>query len=122
MSLPSSLVSFTGIQDMISARTKKKQRMKVVGTADRPRLTVFRSLDNLFAQLINDGTGQTLGSANSLKETGSQTGKAQFVGRQIAKTAASAKIKRVVFDRNGFTYRGVVKILADTARKNGLEF
>ncbi|MCR4277484.1 MAG: 50S ribosomal protein L18 [Candidatus Berkelbacteria bacterium] len=107
---------------MISKRSKKKSRMIVVGTSARPRLAVFRSLTNLSAQIIDDSTGKTLASASSNKEKGNRTEKAKFVGSQIAKNAAQAKIKSVVFDRGGFVYQGVVQILADEARKGGLEF
>lgn len=107
---------------MISKRLKKKTRMIVIGTASRPRLAVFRSLTNLSAQIIDDSTGKTLASASSIKEKGNRTEKAKFVGAQIAKNATEAKIKSVVFDRGGFVYQGVVQILADEARKGGIEF
>lgn len=107
---------------MLTNRLKKKQRMIVHGTATRPRLAVFRSLTNMSVQLIDDDAGKTLTSANSLKEKGSRTDKAKFVGRKIAENAASAKVKKVVFDRGGFKYQGVVQILADAAREGGLEF
>ncbi len=107
---------------MITARDKRKLRMEVTGTTLRPRLAVFRSLNNLSAQLIDDSTGKTLGAASSIKEKGSRTAKAAYVGKQIAKVAAQAKIKTVVFDRAGFVYRGVIQILADEARKGGLKF
>lgn len=105
-----------------NTRLKKKARMRVVGTSERPRLSVFRSLNNLTAQLIDDSTGKTLGSASSIKEKGSRTVKAKSVGEKIAKVAVDAKIKTVVFDRNGFRYQGVVSILAAEARNNGLLF
>ena len=107
---------------MISKRLKKKSRMIVKGSTSRPRLAVFRSLTNLTAQLIDDSTGKTLASASSVKEKGTRTEKAKFVGSQIAKSAAQANIKTVVFDRGGFVYQGVVQILADEARRGGLEF
>lgn len=103
-------------------RTHRKIRQTVIGSANRPRLAVFRSLNNLTAQLIDDSSGKTLASANSIKATGNRSDKAKYVGGQIAKEAASAKIKSVVFDRGGFVYQGVVKVLADEARKGGLEF
>jgi len=106
----------------INKRAKKKARMRVFGTSERPRLSVFRSLNNLTAQLIDDTTGRTLSSSSSLKEKGSRTSRAKFVGEQIAAMASKAKIKTVVFDRNGFKYQGVVSILATEARNNGLEF
>ncbi|KKU44174.1 MAG: 50S ribosomal protein L18 [Berkelbacteria bacterium GW2011_GWA2_46_7] len=103
-------------------RTRRKIRQTVIGTATRPRLAVFRSLTNLSAQIINDSTGKTLVSASSIKEKGTRTNKAKFVGGQIAKNAKEAKIKSVVFDRSGFVYQGVIQILADEARRGGLEF
>ncbi|MEK7202389.1 MAG: 50S ribosomal protein L18 [Patescibacteria group bacterium] len=103
-------------------RTHKKIRQTVIGSAVRPRLAVFRSLNNLTAQLIDDSTGQTLASANSIKQKGTRTDKAKYVGEQIAIAAVGAKIKTVVFDRGGFVYQGVVQILADEARKGGLDF
>src|SRR3989344_1338777 len=103
-------------------RTSRKIRQTVIGTATRPRLAVFRSLTNLSAQIINDSTGKTLVSASSIKEKGTRTNKAKFVGGQIAKNAKEAKIKSVVFDRSGFVYQGVIQILADEARRGGLEF
>lgn len=103
-------------------RTHKKIRQTIIGTADRPRLAVFRSLNNLTAQLIDDSTGQTLAWASSIKESGNRTAKAKFVGAQIAALASKLKIKRVVFDRGGFVYQGVVQILADEVRRGGLEF
>lgn len=99
-----------------------KIRIIVKGTADRPRIAVYRSLNNLFAQAIDDTTGKTLFAASSLKEKGSLTKKAEKVGKEIATKAASAKIKTIVFDRGGFKYSGTVKILAEAARKEGLEF
>lgn len=107
---------------MISKRLKKKARMIVIGNSTRPRLAVFRSLKNLSAQLIDDSAGKTLASSSSIKEKGTRAEKAKFVGSQIAKSAVEAKIKRVVFDRGGFVYQGVVQILADEARRGGLEF
>lgn len=103
-------------------RTHKKIRQTVIGSAVRPRLAVFRSLNNLTAQLIDDSTGKTLAWANSIKQKGTRTDKAKYVGEQIAIAAVGAKIKTVVFDRGGFVYQGVVQILADEARKGGLDF
>lgn len=107
---------------MSRVRTHLKIRKIIQGTSERPRLAVFRSLNNLTAQLIDDSTGKTLASANSIKQKGTRTDKAKYVGQQIAVVAADAKIKTVVFDRGGFVYQGVVQILADEARKGGLDF
>ena len=104
-------------------RLKRKIRAKIVGTAERPRLTVFRSNKFIYAQLINDKVGKTLAEASDVKTTkGTKTERAKEVGRAIAANAAKAKIKKVVFDRNGFKYTGRVKLVADEARAGGLEF
>lgn len=97
-----------------------KLRFKISGTASRPRLAVYRSLQNVFAQLIDDENGVTLASASSLKEKGSLVQKAQNVGKAIAKSANEKKIKSAVYDRGGFAYKGSIKALCDAARENGL--
>lgn len=106
------------MQNRIKLHTKI--RHKLVGTAERPRLAVYRSLNNLFAQLVDDQTGKTLGAASSLKLKGSLSSKAQAVGADIAIKAKALKIKAVIFDRGGFGYKGVVKLLAEAAREKGL--
>ena len=103
----------------------KRVRTKVVGTHDIPRLCVFKSNTNIYAQIINDEEGITLVSASSLefkKENGSNIEAAKKVGESLAKKATKAGIKKVVFDRGGYLYHGRVKALADAARDNGLEF
>ena len=102
-------------------------RSKISGTALVPRLNVFRSNNNIFAQIIDDEKGVTLVSASSIdKELKLQNGgnveAATKVGELIAKRAKEAKITKVVFDRGGYLYHGRVKALADAARENGLEF
>ncbi len=102
-------------------------REKVVGTKDLPRLNVFRSNQNIFAQIIDDETGTTLVSASSIDKelklaNGSNVEAATKVGELIAKRAETAKIKKVTFDRGGYLYHGRVKALAEAARANGLEF
>lgn len=99
-------------------------RGKVHGTAERPRLTVFRSNKQIYAQVINDLTGNTLAAASSLKLTDKAPKKeiAAKVGEMVAKAAQEAGITTVVFDRNGYLYHGRVKELADAARKGGLNF
>jgi len=104
-------------------------RRKVLGTADRPRLTVFRSARHIYAQIIEDTTGKTLAAASTAcKEIGegqTYTGNleaAKAVGSAIAKKAQEKNIKQVVFDRNGFLYHGRVKALAEAAREAGLSF
>jgi large subunit ribosomal protein L18 len=104
-------------------RLKKKIRVKVAGTEARPRLTVFRSNKFIYAQIINDATGKTLAQASDVKVTkGTKTERAKEVGAAIAAVCAKAKIKKVVFDRNGFKYTGRIKLVADEARAGGLEF
>ncbi len=110
-------------------RRKKHVRKTVVGTPDRPRLTVFRSNKNIYAQIIDDAMGQTLVTASSLEksiiEPGSNGGNkrtAQAVGSAIAAKATKVGIKKVVFDRNGYAFHGRVKELAAAAREGGLEF
>ncbi len=104
-------------------RLKKKIRVKIKGTSERPRLTVFRSNKFIYAQVINDITGKTLAQASDVKITkGTKTERAKEVGKMIADVAIKAKIKKVVFDRNGFKYTGRIKLIADEARASGLEF
>ena len=102
-------------------------REKVTGTASVPRLNVFRSNNNIFAQIIDDEKAVTLVSASSIDKelkltNGSNVEAATKVGELLAKRAKEAKIKNVVFDRGGYQYHGRVKALADAARENGLEF
>lgn len=102
-------------------RIKTKLRHTVIGDAKRPRLVVFRSLNNISAQLIDDSVGKTLVAADSLKLSGGLVAKAQTVGAQIAKSAKEAKISMAVYDRAGFAYAGAVKALCEAARENGLK-
>ena len=110
----------------IERRLKIKQRIrtKVFGTAERPRLTVFRSNSQIYALVIDDTKGTTLASASSLavKDKMTKTEKAAVVGKAIAEAAKKAGIETVVFDRNGYLYHGRVKQLADAAREGGLKF
>jgi len=105
-------------------RIKKSIRDKVSGTSECPRLTVFRSNKQIYAQVIDDTTGNTLASASSLKITEKAVKKviAAKVGGLIAQNAQGAGIQAVVFDRNGYLYHGRIKELADAARKGGLKF
>ena len=101
----------------------KRLRSKIVGTALRPRLAVFRSNKFVYAQLIDDEAGKTIAAADSRNEKkGTPVEKAKAVGAAIAKAAKGAKIESVVFDRGGFQYQGVVASLADGAREGGLKF
>ena len=113
------------------ARIRRHQRVRktVHGTPDRPRLNVFRSVAEIYAQLIDDEAGQTLASASSIdNELRAQlvnlkkSEQAQLVGKTIAERARAKGITKVVFDRGGFKYIGRVKALADAAREGGLEF
>ncbi len=103
---------------------KNRIRARIMGTAARPRLTVFCSLTAVYAQLIDDTAGKTLASASSKegKSTAKNIAAATKVGEAIGKKAKDAKITTVVFDRNGRKYHGRVKALAEAARKSGLTF
>ena len=119
-----------------SDRVKRRQRIKrhirksVSGTADRPRLTVYRSLKSIYAQLVDDTSHRTLVSVSSLtkslqaevQKAKTKTDVAVIVGKALAEEAKKKKIETVVFDRNGFLYHGRVKALADGAREAGLNF
>jgi large subunit ribosomal protein L18 len=107
-------------------RRHRRVRGKIRGSAERPRLVVFRSNRGIFAQLVDDGTGRTLASASwtglpkSLK--GDKSEQAAEVGKRLAEAARKAGIESVVFDRGGYLYHGRVKALADGAREGGLSF
>ena len=107
-------------------RRHVRVRNKVSGTAERPRLCVYRSNTNIYAQIIDDVAGNTLASASTLdKEVKTKSRNkeaAKEVGALIAKRAGEKKIKEVVFDRGGYIYHGVVKELAEAAREGGLKF
>ena len=108
------------------ARRHARVRTKVSGTAERPRLCVYRSNSNLYAQIIDDVAGNTLVAASTLdkevKTKKSNIEAAKEVGALIAKRAAAKNIKTVVYDRGGYIFHGVVKSLAEAAREGGLEF
>jgi large subunit ribosomal protein L18 len=105
-------------------RRHKRVRVHVAGTTQRPRLAVFRSLNHLYAQVIDDGAQRTLASAStvSMKAKGNGMAQAAEVGKEIAAKAKAAGFNSVVFDRGGFLYHGRIKALADAAREAGLEF
>lgn len=108
-----------------NVRRKNRIRAKIIGTATRPRLTVTISNLHVSAQIIDDNLGKTLVSSASLHNTkagGTMTEKAAVVGAEIGVKAKKAKIKAVVFDRNGKKYHGRIKALAEAARAEGLEF
>jgi len=101
-------------------------RSKISGTADRPRLNVFRSINQIYAQLIDDSKGHSIASASSLdpgmKNDVKGVEKARLVGELLGERAKKSGVKQVVFDRGGYRYHGRVKALAEAARKSGLEF
>ncbi len=118
----------------VSKRTARyarhlRTRAKVKGTASRPRLCVFRSLEHIYSQVIDDSRGHTLASASTIDpeikdkiDGKKKTAQAGLVGSLVAKRASGAGIKHVVFDRGGYKYHGRVKTLAEAARKGGLKF
>jgi len=113
---------------MIKSKKDKRQktrfsiRKKVFGTSEKPRLAVFRSNREIYAQLIDDVAGNTLACASSTDTKGTKIEQATIVGKLIADNAKKAGVDAVVFDRGGFIYHGRVKALADSARKGGLKF
>jgi large subunit ribosomal protein L18 len=111
-------------KQMQRTRRKASVRKKVYGTPDRPRLTVFRSHKNIYAQIIDDEAGRTLVAASSMDGDGYGGNKAaaKAVGSALASKAVGAGIKQVVFDRNGYPYHGRVEELANAAREGGLVF
>ena len=116
-------------RDLKRQRVHQRVRMMVSGTAERPRLCVYRSLDHIYAQVIDDRAGKTLVSASSAdKDTkknlkgGGNVAAAKVVGKIVAERAKAAGVSKVVFDRGGYKYHGRVKALADAAREAGLQF
>ena len=113
-------------------RVHDRIRKKVLGTAERPRLNVYRSVNHIYAQVIDDAQGKTVVSATSVEKgkgvkgdkrpTGGNVSSAKEVGKLIAERAKEKGIKKVVFDRGGYLYHGRIKALADAAREAGLEF
>ena len=110
-------------RNSIRQRIHQRIRRKLAGTAERPRLNVYRSLNHIYAQVIDDQKGETLVSASSIKlKTGGNVASAKEIGKAVAELAVKKGIKRVVFDRGGYLYHGRIKALADAAREAGLEF
>ncbi|HSM32972.1 MAG TPA: 50S ribosomal protein L18 [Anaerolineae bacterium] len=112
-----------------AARQKRhsRLRLRVAGSAERPRLAVFRSINQIYAQVIDDSTGHTLVAASSMEASvkgagGTKTERAKQVGSLIGERAKAAGVERVVFDRAGFKFHGRVRALAEGARESGLEF
>jgi large subunit ribosomal protein L18 len=119
----------TALASRSAARHKRhsRLRLRIAGSTARPRLAIFRSLNHIYAQVIDDTTGRTLAAASSLESgmrsaKGSKSSDAAAVGRLVAERARAAGIGQVVFDRAGFRYHGRVKSLADAAREAGLDF
>lgn len=121
-------MAHTNSKSVARQRRKKHIRKVVVGTTERPRLCVFRSVKHIYAQVIDDERGVTLASASSLKielpegATGGNVEGAKLVGRLLAEAAKSTNVSKVVFDRNGYLYHGRIAALADAAREAGLQF
>ena len=116
-------VSRNELRKRVHVRIRKRLR----GTPERPRMSVFRSLDHIYAQVIDDRTGRTLAAASSAEKdspvkSGGNVAGAKEVGKRIAQRAREAGVTRVVFDRGGYLYHGRVKALAEAAREGGLEF
>jgi large subunit ribosomal protein L18 len=112
-------------RNQIRQRIHSRIRQKLSGTAERPRLNVYRSLNHIYAQVVDDHTGTTIASASSLSlklKTGGNVAAAKEIGKTIAERATEKGVKKVVFDRGGFLYHGRIKALADAAREAGLEF
>ena len=110
----------------IRNRIHRRIRRKLSGTAERPRLAIFRSVAHIYAQVIDDAKGSTIVSASSVdkggKTNGGNVAAAKTIGKLVAQRAQEKGIKKVVFDRGGYQYHGRVKALADAAREAGLEF
>jgi large subunit ribosomal protein L18 len=116
-------------KDKTRQRIHDRIRKKMIGSPERPRLNVYRSLNHIYAQIIDDTKGVTLASASTAqgdtkgsKRTGGNVASAKSIGQQIAQRAREKGIKKVVFDRGGYLYHGRIKALAEAAREAGLEF
>ena len=112
-------------RNAIRQRIHDRIRRKLTGTEARPRLNVYRSLNHIYAQVIDDQKGETLVSASTMSlkvKTGGNVAAAKEIGKAVAELAVKQGIKRVVFDRGGYLYHGRIKALADAAREAGLEF
>ena len=115
-------------KDKTRRKVHQRLRQRLSGSPERPRLNVYRSLNHIYAQLIDDTSGKTLASASTVQEgkgskrTGGNVASAKEIGKTIAQRAQEKGIKKVVFDRGGYLYHGRIKALADAAREAGLEF
>ena len=112
-------------RNAIRRRVHTRIREKLSGTSERPRLNVYRSLNHIYAQVIDDTQGVTVASASTLAakvKTGGNVAAAKEIGKLVAEQAIAKGVKKVVFDRGGYLYHGRIKALADAAREAGLEF
>jgi len=112
-------------RNQIRSRIHFRIRQKLSGTAERPRLNVFRSLNHIYAQVVDDLKGETIASASTLAgkiNAGGNVAAAKEVGKLVAEQAIAKGVKKVVFDRGGYLYHGRIKALADAAREAGLDF
>ena len=115
-------------KDKVRRRVHERIRTKLAGSPERPRLNVYRSVNHIYVQVIDDTSGTTLASASTAKgkksgkKTGGNVASAKEIGKEIAQRAQEKGIKKVVFDRGGYLYHGRIKALADAAREAGLEF
>jgi large subunit ribosomal protein L18 len=115
-------------KDKVRRRVHQRIRQRMSGSLERPRLNIYRSLNHIYAQVIDDSTGKTIASASTVqgkkgsKKTGGNVASAKEIGKTIAQRAQEKGVKRVVFDRGGYLYHGRIKALADAAREAGLEF
>jgi len=118
------MISKTKQKNMKREKRHRRIRARVIGTAEKPRLSVYRSNKFIYAQIIDDATGKTLASASDFasKTPGTKAVKAEAVGEAIAKLAKEKGVSKVTFDRGGFIYTGRIKRLAEAARKGGLQF
>lgn len=119
----------TGKKETSRVRRHNRIRKRIIGTKDKPRVSIHRSLNNIFVQLIDDIDGKTLCAVSTLDKsfrekhkTGGNVKAAELLGEMVAKIAQSKGVKKAVFDRGGYLYHGRIKALADSARKAGLEF
>jgi large subunit ribosomal protein L18 len=115
-------------KDKVRRRIHQRMRQRMSGTAERPRLNVYRSLNHIYAQVIDDASGKTLVAASTVhgkkgsRKTGGNVASAKEIGKAIAQRAQEKGIKKVVFDRGGYLYHGRIKALVEAAREAGLEF
>ncbi|MDL2275332.1 50S ribosomal protein L18 [Desulfosarcina sp. OttesenSCG-928-G10] len=122
-------MGLTNAKKVAWRKRKTRIRKHIVSTAERPRLTVFRSTQHIYGQIVDDVTGNTLASACSTEKEvrdqpkfESKVAKAGFIGKLLARRAIEKGVKKVVFDRNGFLYHGRIKAFSDGAREAGLDF